>query len=114
MAKRGSFHHRITIQSPPLTEDTYGQQAGAWVNVLTRIPARLIDESERQFFAALQVKSDKAMSIAVRHPRIEIKTSHRIVFHDGVLGTDRILDITAVLEGDHTGRELAILCTEHN
>lgn len=114
MGSRRGYRHRISIQSPPTTEDTFGQQSGAWVDVLTRIPARIVDESERQYFSVLQVKSDKAMSIAIQHSRIEIKASYRIVFHDGMLGTDRVLDITAVLEGDHSARELSILCTEHN
>ena len=112
--RSGAYKHRVSIQSPPTTEDSYGQQSGAWVTLFSRIPARVTDESERQFYAGLEVKSDKGMRVVINHPLQQIKTSNRVVFHDGLAGTDRVLDITAVLESDHSARELILLCTEHN
>ena len=38
--RSGAYRHRITIQSPPTTEDDFGQQSGSWVTVLERIPIR--------------------------------------------------------------------------
>lgn len=110
--RAGQMRHRISIQRRTDTKDGYGEGKPTWSNLYSRIPARVRDDSQREFTQALQVQSAKTIHVTIRDPRQTITEMDRVVWH--ARGGDRILDIKAVLAGENDGRELTLMCIEHS
>lgn len=112
MARAGQLRHRVSIQRRTDTPNAYGEGVPTWVNLVSRYPARVRDDSQREFTANFQVQADKTLHITIRDPRQEITTKDRVVWHKP--SGDKILDIKAVLAGENIGRELTLMCIEHS
>lgn len=111
--RAGRLRHRINIQRRTDTFDGYGEGQPVWANLLANYPARVRDDSQREFTAQMQAQSDKSIHIELRDPRIELTTKDRVTYTHPVRGA-RILDIRAILEGENIGRDLILICSEHS
>jgi len=112
MARAGRYRHRITIQRRTDTLDGYGEGQPTWTALLSRYPARVRDDSQREFTAGLQVQTDKTIHVEIRDPRQEITAKDRLIFH--AASGDRTFDIKAALAGENIGRDLTLMCIEHS
>lgn len=106
--KAGLLRHRITIQRRTDALDAYGEAQPTWAALVSNYPARVRDDSQREFAAAMQVQAQKSIHIEIRDPRIEITTKDRVIFDA------RTFDIQAVLGGENVGRDLVLICSEHS
>lgn len=113
MARAGRYRHRISVERRSDTLlDGYGECQPIWTAILSRYPARVRDDSQREFTAGLQVQAEKTVHVEIRDPRQVITTKDRVIWHaaDG----DRTFDIRAALAGENVGRDLTLMCSEHS
>lgn len=111
--RAGRMRHRISIERRTDSFDSYGEGQPTWTALLSNYPARVRDDSQREFTANLQVQSEKTIHIEIRDPRIQLTTKDRVTFTHPVNGAS-IYDIRAILGGENIGRELTLICSEHS
>lgn len=111
--RAGLMRHRINIQRRTDAANAYGEAAPTWTSLFTNYSARIRDDSQREFTAAMQVQSEKTIHIEIRDPRVALTTKDRITYTHPVNG-ETILDIREILAGENIGRDLVILCSEHS
>jgi len=99
----GRLNRRITIQSRPMGQDSYGQETGSWTNFAT-LWADVEPITGNEFFTAAAVGSEINRRIVTRY-HAGISASQRIL-----LG-DEVLDIEAVMP-DRRKTQLEILCKQ--
>lgn len=111
--RAGKLRHRITIERRADAMDGFGEGQPTWTAILSRYPARVRDDSQREFTAGLQVQAEKTIHVEIRDPRIPISTKDRVTFAHPVNGAS-VYDIRAVLSGENSGRDLTLMCSEHS
>jgi SPP1 family predicted phage head-tail adaptor len=112
VTQAGELRHRISIQRRTDTMDAFGESVPTWSDLIRRYPARVRDDTQREFTANFQVQSDKTTHITIRDPRQAITPKERVVWHTP--SADRIYDIKAVLAGENAGTEVTLVCIEHS
>lgn len=100
----GKLRHRITLQTPTLTQDSLGVVSETWSDTAT-VYAQIEAISGREFFDAARVNAEVTHRVRIRH-RPGIVPAMR------VLAGDRTLDIHSVLDVDGRKRELTLMCVE--
>lgn len=119
--KRVPRRHRISIQRSTDTKDSFGEARPNYRNLVTRYPASVRDESQREFNSTLHVQSEKRIFIEIRDPHVrdddpqqpqEIVTSDRVVWHKPT--GDKVLDIISVLAGENLHGDITIVCLEQS
>lgn len=111
--RAGQLRHRISIERRTDSFDAYGEGQATWTALVSDYPARVRDDSQREFTAQLQVQSEKFIHVQIRDPRIAITTKDRVTFSHPVKGAT-VFDIRAVLAGENIGRDLILMCSEHS
>lgn len=100
----GKLRHRITLQTPTLTQDSLGVVSETWSDTAT-VYAQIEAISGREFFDAARVNAEVTHRIRIRH-RPGIVPAMR------VLKDTRIFDIQSVLDVDGRRWELTLMCVE--
>lgn len=111
--RAGRLRHRITIERRTDTLDAYGEGQPTWAALVSNYPARVRDDSQREYSANMQVQSEKTLHIEIRDPRVALTTKDRITFNHPVNGAT-VYDIRAILGAENVGRELVLICSEHS
>lgn len=111
--RAGQLRHRIDIERRTDSFDGYGEGQPTWANVVTSYPARVRDDSQREFSAQMQVQDEKTIHLEIRDPRVPLRTKDRVTFAHPVNGAS-VFDIRAILRGENIGRDLVLVCTEHS
>lgn len=111
--RAGRMRHLIDIERSAGADDSYGEAAEDWQPLLKNYPARVRDDSQREFTAQMQVQGEKTVHVEIRDPRIELKQKDRVTFTHPVNGAT-VYDIKAILSGENIGRDLLLICTEHS
>jgi len=109
----GKYRHRISIERRTDSFDGYGEGQPTWDALVSNYPARIRDDSQREFTSQMQVQSEKTIRIEIRDPRVQITTKDRVTFEHPINGLT-VYDIRAILGGDNIGRELTLMCSEHS
>ena len=108
MIAAGKLRHRVTIQKPPTTRNSFGRvEAGAsWVDVADwSCDINVLRGNERD--TARQQVATATHKILMRKPRaFELTTKHRLKF-----GT-RIFEIGYVPDLEELGFAVELLCSE--
>lgn len=110
--RAGRLRHRVSIQRRTDVPNDFGEAVPTWSDVVTRYPAQVRDDSQREYVAQFQVQSEKTIHVTVRDPRREVTTKDRVVWH--APAGDRVLDIRSVLLGQNNGRDMVLICSEHS
>lgn len=108
MMRAGTLRHRVTLQSPTGTRDSYGQRTTTWDDVAT-VWASIEQLDERERFAAAQLQASATHRVRVRYETAlaAINATWRVLFGERVF----------VLAGPpnnvgERGLTLELLCTE--
>lgn len=104
--RAGRLRHRITIQQPGTTQDSYGEEnaAGTWTTFATRWAA-VEPLQGREYFAAQQHLARVTTRFILR--KINGVTPKMRILFDG-----RIYDIDAVMDFDERGIEVQLMAVE--
>lgn len=102
--RAGLLRHRVTIESPPTTQDSHGQVTGAWVPFVS-CWASISPLAGRELIAARSVESGVSHVVRIRY-RSGITSGMRVNF-DG-----RYFNIIAVRNLDERNRETVLDCEE--
>lgn len=100
----GRLRHRVTLQRPVTSRDTYGDAIESWVDVAT-VWAAMEDLSGREYWAAAQQASEVTTRVTIRY-RDGVHVTWRIVH----AVTWETYQIHAILDPDGRRRELQLLC----
>jgi SPP1 family predicted phage head-tail adaptor len=100
----GRLRHKVSIQQPVETQNTYGAPEVAWANVATGVWVGIEPLRGREFFAAKQVNSEIEARVVMRY-RSDVKAKYRILH-----GADEYY-IDSVINIDERNRELQLMCT---
>lgn len=111
--RAGQLRHRINVQRRTDVMDGYGEGQPTWANILTKYPARVRDDSQREYSAQMQVQDEKTVHVEIRDPRVSLQTKDRVTFTHPVNGASTY-DIRAILQGENIGRDLVLVCSEHS
>ena len=106
--RAGLLRHQVTIQSPPLTSDEYGDRIGAWAAFATAFVSVSPLRASEQILAAGSTEETHAVS-------------HEVVmrYQSGVVPTmriswgARIFDIQEVINPLERGEMLKLRCREN-
>lgn len=111
--RAGQLRHRINVERLTGTKNGFGEVQPTWTPILTRYPARVRDDSQREYSAQMQVQDEKTIHIEIRDPRVKLFTKDRVTFTHPVNGAT-VYDIRAILAGENVGRDLVLTCSEHS
>lgn len=111
--RAGQLRHRISIERRTDSFDDYGEGQPTWASVVSSYPARVRDDSQREYSAQMQVQDEKTIHIEIRDPRVQLRTKDRVTFTHPVNGAS-VFDIRAILQGENIGRDLVLVCSEHS
>ena len=104
MFNPGDLRHRITLQSPPTTQDSYGAPTGDYTDVAT-IWANINPISGRELFAAEQFASEITHRVRIRY-RAGVTSSMRVKYGD------RNFEIMYVINEYERDRITQLMCKE--
>lgn len=109
----GTLRHRIDIQMPTSTKDSFGGIMPGWLTLFANVPCSIEAISGREYFAAQQVQSSISARIVIRWRSGNIDSTMRAIkYTDQAHKTFNVYNIEAVLP-DLTGRrELTLMCTQ--
>ena len=102
--RAGDLNRRIIIQRPSSTQDAWGQQINAWIDVCS-VWASLSDISGKEYVSASAERSEISTRIIIRK-RSGITAAMRIIHGD------EIYNILAVLNNDRN-HLLQLMCKRH-
>lgn len=111
--RAGQLRHRISIERRTDVFDAYGEGQPTWEALVDNYPARVRDDSQREFTAQLSVGAEKLIHVEIRDPRIALTTKDRVTFTHPVCGAT-VFDIRAILGGENVGRDVTLMCSEHS
>lgn len=105
--------HRITIQTPVETQNTYGEPEIRWQNLSTGVWASIEPLSGREYFTSRQMNAEIEARIRLRH-RPDITAKMKVV-HDNTCvcsstATEEYL-IESIINVGERNRELQLMCT---
>ena len=102
--RSGRLRHRVTIQSPVVATNGYGERIVTWSTVAT-VWAAVEPLRGREFFDAEQVQAEISHRVVLRF-RSGINSSMRL------LHLSRVLHIQAIIDVDERHREMQLMCRE--
>jgi head-tail adaptor len=111
--RAGLLRHRISIDRRTDTFDAYGEGQPTWAPLVSNYPARVRDDTQREFSSQMNAQSEKTIHVEIRDPRVSITTKDRVTFSHPVNGAT-VFDIRAILGGENVGRDLVLMCSEHS
>ena len=76
--RAGKLRHRVTIQEPVETQNTYGEPEITWANVATAVQVSIEPLRGREFFTARQENADVTVRIEMRH-RKDMSVKQKII-----------------------------------
>lgn len=110
----GGFRHRVVIQQRVATKDTFGQQLGDWIDVLSNVPARITPLSGRELISAQAVNAAVTHEIAIRWHRLLVDpvkvASMRVVYVTE--DVTRYFNVNAAMDVGERRRQISINATE--
>ena len=104
MIQSGRLRHRIVIQSPTETQDTYGEPIKTWATFLTTW-ASVEPIKGREYWESQQVNAEVTYKITMRH-REGLNPKMRVSWDD------RTFEIKNILNEYEKGRRLTLMVTE--
>ena len=106
------LRHRVTIQEPVETQNTYGEPEIRWQNIATAVQCSIEPLRGREFFAARQENADVTVKIGMRYRKgisVKQKIIHGPVCACDTTHTEEFL-IEAPLDIMERHRELQLMC----
>ena len=97
--KAGSLRHRITLQQPTESRDSFQEMVTTWTDVAT-VPAAIDWGSGRRFLEAKQLNAEVEGIVLIRY-RSDIQPEWRIKYDDRYF---EILSISNIQERDRISR----------
>jgi len=104
MIQSGRLRHRIVIQSPTETQDTYGEPIKTWSTFLTTW-ASVEPVKGREYWESQQVNAEVTYKITMRH-RSGLNPKMRVSWDD------RTFEIKNILNDFERDRRLTLMVTE--
>ena len=104
MIQSGRLRHRIVIQSPTETQDTYGEPIKTWTTFLTTW-ASVEPLKGREYWESQQVNAEVTYKITMRH-RPGLNPKMRVSWDD------RTFEIKNILNDFERDRRLTLMVTE--
>lgn len=102
----GILRHRVTIQTPLTTVDSWGQPIEGWSDVATSVPAEVRDIRGREFWSGGQAPAGEVTTRVRVRFRSDVTRQMRVVY------SGRNLLIEAVIDPDGKRTELHLMCQE--
>lgn len=107
------LRHRITLQQPIETQNTYGEPEIRWQNVSTGVWAEIEPLRGREYFAAKQINAEVEARIKIRY-RNDLSAKMKLV-HGPICvcmstATEEYL-IDSIIDLEERHRELHLMCT---
>lgn len=100
----GDLRHRITIQQPVESSNTFGEVEKTWQDVAT-VWASIEPLRGREYFDSQQINAEVTTRIRIRY-RPGIKPKMRVVYGE------RIFDIQSVIDVEERHKEIHLMCKE--
>ncbi|MGB9780623.1 phage head closure protein [Caldanaerobacter sp.] len=100
----GELRHRITIQQPVESSNTFGEVEKTWQDVAT-VWASIEPLRGREYFNSQQINAEVTTQIRIRY-RPGIKPKMRVVYGE------RIFDIQSVIDVEERHKEIHLMCKE--
>lgn len=102
--RSGRLRHRVTIQSPVVAVNGYGERIVTWSTVAV-VWGAVEPLRGREFFEAEQVQAEISHRVVLRY-RSGINSTMRL------LHLTRVLHIQQVIDVDERHREMQLMCRE--
>lgn len=99
----GRLRHRVQIQAPVETQNTYGEAEVRWQTFAT-VWANIEPLRGREYFAARQAVSEVEAKVTIRY-RAGVTAKQKVVY-----GTEEYLIESIINIGDRN-REIQLMCT---
>ena len=100
----GAMDKRVSLQTPPGTQNSYGEQSGTWVTTDT-VWANVISLNGKALLTASQVHNEVSVKVTIRH-REGVIPNMRVLY--GL----RTLEIISVINMGEDKKFLEIMCKE--
>jgi len=100
----GDLRHRITIQQPVESSNTFGEVEKTWQDIAT-VWASIEPLRGREYFDSQQINAEVTTRIRIRY-RPGIKPKMRVVYGE------RIFDIQSVIDVEERHKEIHLMCKE--
>ncbi len=101
--RAGTLRHKVTLQKPVDTQNTYGEPESRWQTVSSNIWASVSPLRGREYLTAQQLASEIESRIVMRY-RLDVTAKMKIL-----KGTDEYL-IESIINPDERNRELELMC----
>jgi len=107
------LRHRVTIQTPVETQNTYGEAETRWQNLATAVWADIEPLRGREYFAAKQINAEVEARIKIRY-RNDMTAKMKLVHGPTCVcmstATDEYL-IDSIIDVGERHREMHLMCT---
>ena len=108
--KAGMLRHRVTVETPTVTQNYHGESVVTWSSFAVRVPAHVEQLSGRALLNAQQIQPDISLAVTMRYIS-SVTADMRIKWHDGT--TNRTLNLVGPpINPDGKRIELVMNCTE--
>ena len=100
----GKLRHRIVIQSPTETVNSYGEREQSWSTFAT-VWGSIEPLKGSEFIAAQQTNAELSVRMRIRY-LAAIKPKYRVSWND------RTFEINSIANIEERNREIELMCTE--
>lgn len=105
--RAGAYRHKITVQQPTESRNSYGEATSTWATYCMR-RARIKSTQGQETFTAAQIYGQRTTEFRIRHD----STVEGITLKMRVNYDSRLFDIKDINHIDERGREVVLTCTE--
>lgn len=102
--RAGKLRHKVDIQYPTETQNTYGEPEVTWTDLATGVWCQIQPLRGREFFESRQFNAEIDARIVMRH-RSDVTAKMRIMH-----GSDEYY-VDSVINVDERDREVQLMCT---
>lgn len=102
--RSGRLRHKVDIQQPVETQNSYGEPEVAWANVVEDVWASIEPFRGREYFAAKQFNAEIEARVVMRY-RSDVTAKMRVVHGSNEYYIDSVINV------DERNRELQLMCT---
>lgn len=109
--KAGDLRYSVTLQSPTLAQDSFGQPTPGWSDFAT-VPAAIEPLNGRELVAAQQIDAETTTRIRVRYMP-GVLQNMRVAWSDPALGGAVVTtyNIQQIVDVGMRHRELQLMCS---
>ena len=105
--RAGRLRHKVVLQQPNPTVDTYGQPVRGWATVAT-VYAAVEPLNGREFFKAQEIQSETKVRMRLRYGSelASLTAAWRVTF-DG-----KVYNILSIIQPSEINQEIILMCSD--